>query len=212
MRHKRTNPSLLFLGLVLMGAAVGGCVQNSSADHRATPVSADATASQETAQVPDTSGDDTIQGTEISGDKSSCSFKYVNFDGADSIRILNGANGQEVIVTEPAKIEQITWLISRISGSDGVSSRGHSGYLYHVKIYSADSLLFEITFVGNEGDKQYFNYGIYETEYVNGKVNEYAGRYVMEGADTNSLELVFGVLFKNGVPTKTNMERRMNIS
>lgn len=139
---------------------------------------------------------DSSYAVETGTDKSNCSFEMINFDGANKVYILNGINGQEVTVTETEKIEQITSLISGISGSDGVSSQGYNGYLYLVEIYSDETLLFKIVFTGNEGDKQYFNYGIYETSTVNGKVFEYPGRYVMEGTDSNSLQQVFGELFE----------------
>lgn len=89
------------------------------------------------------------------------SFEEYDFTKIDCAVIVNVHTGSCTYITNQNDINEICDFIKKISGKDGISSKGYYEGTYSLELQENDQTVFEIGF----GDNPVFHFGEYEEGY-----------------------------------------------
>lgn len=110
----------------------------------------------------------------------SISFEEQVFSEADKVIIQSAHTGKSATIEAPEDIREIGEFMNRISGIDGISSKGYYEGTYQVKFFKENQEFFCIGF----GDNAIFNYG----DYGDG----YPERYTLDDVTISEVVEFFG--------------------
>lgn len=88
-------------------------------------------------------------------------YQDLDVSSVQTVSLQSGMTGEEIQLTDPADIQQITDLVRQIQGTDPKSSQGYYGFRYTIRFYDEKEQLFWYGSVCPEND--FLSMEIYET-------------------------------------------------